>query len=268
MTLLGEFVLPTGGAVWTQTLLDALDGLGVNDKAARQAIARMHEQGRLERVRVGRRTRWTLSPGTRTLLEAGAARIYGFGRQARPWDGRWVLLLASIPERDRRARYRMNVGLGWAGFGSLGGGIWVSPWVEHEAAAVTLLRDLEIDATSFVCALGQLGDPMALAAQAWDLPTLRRQYEAFLQATDAGTVTDTDTDTDERSDRDAASALTVLVHRWRQFPFVDPGLPEPLLAADWPGPAAAARFAARRSALIEPAGRWWRSTEAARAAER
>ena len=346
MTLLGEFVLPSGGAVWTQTLLDALGGLGVNDKAARQVIARMHEHGRLERVRVGRRTRWMLSEGTRSLLEAGAERIYGFGRQPRPWDGRWVLLLASIPERDRRARYRMNVGLGWAGFGSLGGGIWVSPWVEQEAAAVALLRDLEVTATSFVSELGRLGDPVALAAQAWDLPTLRRQYEAFLAATAtasvpaAATVPDGTRSPDgtaarggtrspdrtrspdgtrgpigtavpggtrsrlggripdsagspggagpqggtgtqigavlqgaadgneARSDRDAALALTVLVHRWRQFPFADPGLPQPLLAADWPGPAAAARFAAVRSALVEPASRWWRSAEAARTDDR
>ena len=40
-TVLGEFVLPTGGAAWTRTLLHALDPLGVREKAARQALARL-----------------------------------------------------------------------------------------------------------------------------------------------------------------------------------------------------------------------------------
>jgi len=265
MTVLGEFVLPSGGAVWTQTLLEALAGLGVRDKAARQAIGRLHEQGRLDRVRVGRQTRWTLSPATCELLESGAERIYGFGRTPRRWDGRWVLLMASIPERDRRIRYRMNQGLGWAGFGSLGGGMWLSPWPDREAAAVTLLRGLDVAATSFVARLGRLGEPAELAAQAWDLPGLRGQYEAFLEATAvlAGPA-DHGRDPDRGGDPDlaAAIALAELVHRWRQFPFADPGLPPALLPLDWPGAEAAQRFAALRSTLLVPARRWWRRTEA------
>ena len=62
MTILGEYVMPDGGEVWTQPLLEALAGLGVRDKTARQTIERVHERGWLDRTRVGRQTRWHITP--------------------------------------------------------------------------------------------------------------------------------------------------------------------------------------------------------------
>ena len=126
-TVLGEFVLPSGGSVWTRTLLTTMQGLGVAPKAARQSMARMHERDWLTKEKVGRQTRWTLTEGAASLLTSGAERIYGFGGGHDTWDGRWLVLLASVPERERRLRYRMTVGLRWAGFGSLGQGVWLSP---------------------------------------------------------------------------------------------------------------------------------------------
>ena len=40
LTVLGEFVHARGGRVWTGTLVDALGALGVEQKSARQALAR------------------------------------------------------------------------------------------------------------------------------------------------------------------------------------------------------------------------------------
>ena len=45
MTILGEFVLPRGGSVWTQVLVSALALFGVEDKSARQALARTAAEG-------------------------------------------------------------------------------------------------------------------------------------------------------------------------------------------------------------------------------
>lgn len=253
-TVLGEFVLPTGGQVWTQTLLEALALLGIREKAARQAVARMHERGWLDRNRRGRQTRWTLTPPTTNLLNVGAERIYGFGQEARPWDGEWILLLASVPETDRQARYRMNSGLRWAGFGSLGQGSWISPWTDRESSAVKVLADLNVEATSFVSRLGQLGDGARLANEAWELPSLRVHYEQFLA--------DTSELAGRHIDREQAVVeLARLVHRWRQFPFADPDLPGQLLPTDWPGPEASARFSQLREQLLAPATSWWAETE-------
>lgn len=255
LTVLGELVLPNGGAAWTQSLVSILGAVGVRDKAARQALARLRDRGWLANDKVGRQTRWRLTPTSRRLLEQGAERIYGFGQAARPWDGSWLVLLASVPERDRQARYRMGVGLSWAGFGSIGQGVWLSPWVEQEHVAVELLRQLGVDGTSFRSRLGELGSAPDLAGEAWDLPELRSYYDDFLADTEP-------LDVASLRGHDAAAVLVTLVHRWRRFPFVDPDLPAELLPADWPGPAAAQRFADLRTGLAVEAQRWWRDADA------
>ena len=250
MTLLGEFVLPAGGSAWTRTLLAALGQLGVQEKAARQALART--EGRwLSRERIGRETRWSLTPAATALLEAGAQRIYGFGQSERAWDHRWVVLLASVPEADRQLRYRLAQGLGWAGFGATGNGMWLSPWTDQEPVAAELVADLGVQATSFVAEIGSLGSEAALVESAWDIASLRGAYDGFLADTAA-----------LGGDSDAVVAeLAALVHRWRRFPLLDPDLPRELLPADWPGTVAAARFADLRANLQPAATTWWTTTD-------
>ncbi len=252
ITALGEYVLPHGCSAWTQTLIALMERLGVRDKSARQSLARLEERGWLERERVGRQTRWSLTELSTELLTAGADRIYTFGQEPRDWDGRWVVLLASVRERDRGARYRMGHGLGWAGFGSIGQGVWVSPWLDQESVAVGLLAELHIEATSFRAELGSLGSGPEVARQAWDLPGLEEQYSDFLGQFGS-------------EPHDVVADLALLVHRWRRFPFLDPELPAQLLSNDWPGVIAAARFAEVRASLLPGAFDWWRETEAANA---
>ena len=209
----------------------------------------------MDRTKVGRQTRWSLSPYARTVLESGAERIYSFGATTRQWDGRWIVLLASVPERDRHLRYAMANGLGWAGFGTLGNGTWLSPWLGQEGTAVELLNGLGVEATSFRAEVGNLGSPTGLVAQAWDLPELRQAYTRFL--------TDVDLlDGQSSSGLAAVAELTGLVHQWRRFPLLDPDLPAELLPASWPGVAAAQRFGELRARLRGPAMAWWEATEA------
>lgn len=255
MTVLGEFVLPHGGHAWTQTLIRLLGLLGVRDKAVRQALARMDARGLLAREKVGRQTRWSLTADSLALLEAGADRIYSFGQQPRPWDGRWVVLLASVPESERKLRYRVGQGLNWAGFGSVGPGVWLSPWVDRELLAVDVLTRHGVDGTSFRSELGELGSAQNIATQAWDLPALQERYDAFISDVGASPAPAHEPDV-------AVAELTRLVHRWRRFPFLDPDLPAELLPADWPGVAAAERFSSSRAARGELALRWWTTTEA------
>src|SRR6202046_5902181 len=108
LTLLGEFVLPAegaadGGGSWTSAVLAAFERLGVPEKATRQALMRTSNAGWLQPEKVGRRTRWLLTPAAKKLLGDGAKRIYSFGPGA-TWDGQWVLAQVRIPEADRRAR--------------------------------------------------------------------------------------------------------------------------------------------------------------------
>jgi len=251
ITVLGEFVRPHEAA-WTQTLLEVMESLGVQPKATRQSLARLGENGWLERTKEGRRTRWNLTDTSRELLESGAERIYGFGQSPRSWDGRWSVLLASLPDGHPTSRHRLRARLGWAGYASFEQGAWIAPWTDHEHAAVQVLDELDMRvATSFVAELGQLGDGQDIVRRAWKLDDVNARYRDFIDMTPTASA----------SGAAAARELTLLVHRWRRFPFLDPELPAELLPDGWLGAPAAALFGAARSALIEPATTWWLASD-------
>ncbi|OLM30815.1 Phenylacetic acid degradation operon negative regulatory protein paaX [Pseudonocardia sp. Ae717_Ps2] len=182
LTVLGEFVLPAGEPVWTRALLDVLGALGVEAKSARQALARTAGEGLLTSDRDGRRVRWSLTPAGSELLSDGAARIYGFGRPTTGWDGRWLVLLASVPESRRRLRHRLRTRLAWAGLGSPAPGVWVSPDPGKEARVAAVLDELDLTGSgySFVGHYGGIGRADDIVAQAWDLDVVERAYSEFL----------------------------------------------------------------------------------------
>src|SRR5438105_4702855 len=91
-TVLGEFVHPTGGSAWTETLLRALAALGVEEQATRQALNRVAIKGGLRRERAGRRVRWALTDTGRRDSELGAALLSAFAAVLPNWDGHWVML--------------------------------------------------------------------------------------------------------------------------------------------------------------------------------
>src|SRR3954465_13097419 len=131
LTVLGEYVLPASGGAWQESLIGALGTLGYKTHAARQALARSVSAGWLVTERHGRRSRVRLTAETADMLRSGAGRIYSFGEPGE-WDGRWLLVVLRVPEERREVRHRMRTQLAWAGFGSLGGGLWISPHVERE----------------------------------------------------------------------------------------------------------------------------------------
>ena len=254
--MLGEFIRPHGAA-WTQTLIEVMEALGVQPKATRQSLARLADNGWLERTKEGRRTRWHLTETSRALLESGADRIYGFGQAPRAWDGRWSVLLASLPDGHATSRHRLRARLGWAGYASFEQGAWISPWTDHEDAAVEVLDELGMSvATSFVAELGQLGSGRDIVSRAWKLAEVGAQYRDFIEMTEAANAA-----TDVATGADAARQLTLLVHSWRRFPFLDPELPAELLPDGWLGAPAAQLFTDTRAALIGPATAWWLASE-------
>ena len=139
-TVLGEFVLPGGGAAWTSAFIEVLGRLGVEEKATRQALMRTADDGWLVSERVGRRTRWRLTPSAVQLLTEGTERIYGFTGATTDWDGRWLMVLARVPETDRPARHLLRTRLTWAGFGSPAPGVWISTHTERVDEVERALR--------------------------------------------------------------------------------------------------------------------------------
>lgn len=241
LTVLGEFVLPRNRPVWTAALTDTLELLGIEHRAARQALARTGADGLITSTKVGRRAQWSLTPTGRRLLSDGAERIYGFASETPEWDGEWLVLLVSVPETERGVRRRARTRLAWAGFGSPTPGVWVTPRPKLADEAREVLADLGLNRSvfSFFGSHAGIGDEPELVARAWDLPEIAARYERFVA---------TFADLEPADDTEALLFQIHLVHEWRRFPFLDPQLPTALLPEDWVGRRAAKLFHDRHEA--------------------
>ncbi|MEV5751114.1 PaaX family transcriptional regulator C-terminal domain-containing protein [Actinoallomurus sp. NPDC052308] len=256
LTLLGEFVLRYEEPVWTSALVEVLDEFGVEEKSARQALARTAADGWLTSERVGRSVRWSLTPPGRRLLTEGGERIYGFGAEAAAWDGVWLIVYVSVPESKRRLRHQLRTKLSWAGFGSPGPGMWIAPSSARETEARSVIEGLGLQAgaMSFTARFAGVGSEHAMVERAWDLDGVAAEYGAFIDEFDA---------LRPASPEAIMLAQARLVHEWRRFPFLDPRLPSALLPAGWIGAQARELFAARYAEWHPVAQRRWRELAAA-----
>jgi phenylacetic acid degradation operon negative regulatory protein len=223
LTLLGAYHLPRErGEVWSGGLVRLLEEFGFSAGAARVALNRLVGRELLTPSKAGRHVHYALTPRTVAVLAEGDRRIFTLG-SAPSRETTWTVLWHSIPEDRRLARTRLVRRLRFLGFGSVQDGTWLAPH-DREAEVAALLA--ELDVTSYAGVL--LGRPAttvdfaAFVARVWDLADLAERYRLFVEHFDDQRVTD---------DRQALLLRTRLVHTFREFPFVDPELPEDLVPA-------------------------------------
>lgn len=251
ITLLGAYVYPDDRPVWSGGLVTLLGEFGFSAGAARVALARLARRDLLARARRGRLVHYRLTARAAALLDEGDRRIFSLGRD--PRDAKvWTVLWHAIPEERRLERARLTRRLRFLGFGSLHDGVWISP---HDRApeVAALLEDLGVvgDAAVLVGRPASSLDFEALASRAWDLRELTERYRTFVAAFEryarAGR--------DGLGDREAFLVRTRLVHGFRQFPFLDPGLPDELVRTHGHRARAVALFHDLYGSLAEPAQR-------------
>ena len=239
VTLLGDYWMGRTEHLPSASLVALAAEFEITSTSARAALSRLARRGLLESSKVGRRTYYGLTTRAELVLEDGARRIVNFGVSHGPWDGSWVVVIFSVPEGQRDLRHVLRTRLRWFGFAPLYDGVWVSPRARVEEAT-DLLAELGIETStvfvSTVASASQGGDPL----QAWNLAALSASYESFiadfaplLDRVHAGDV----------GSAEALVARTQVMDVWRQFPNVDPGLPEDALPAGWPRRAAREVFA-------------------------
>lgn len=210
--------------VYQETLVASIEHLGYTNHAARQAVARATRRGILAAQRDGRRARMSLTPAGQELLLDGARRLLAFG-EPWDWDGCWLLLNLRVPESRRDARQRLRNRLSWAGFGSLGNGLWLSPHLDREAElAAVLSSEPAAQAWTFRARSGDLGDIYQLVRQAWDIDAMIADYDLFIA--EFGRL-------QPRTPEECFAAYISLWSRWRLFPFIDPDLPAEVFPKGW-----------------------------------
>jgi phenylacetic acid degradation operon negative regulatory protein len=238
LTILGELAWPCGGQAWTSSLVEVLGSLGIEEKAARQAIARAAKAGWMTGARHGRSTRWTLTPRLVHAFEEGTARVGSLPEAFDDWDGQWLALVATIPQDQRDARRRLYRRLSWLGMGSPWAGLWVTPHIERAGELGDIVEGLGIRSSSVVITgrVESFGiDQDAVARRSWDLKTLAEDYRSLDRRFSDGPL-----DTDGLLIRHLQ-----MLESLQQFPGRDPQLPSSLLP-DWVGRRTSSRLLSLR----------------------
>lgn len=280
VTIFGDSVVPAGGEIWLGDLIDLVDQFGFNERLVRTSMFRLGAEGWFDVERVGRRSRYRLTPWAMGEFAAAEARIYG---NPAAWDGQWTLVLidaspgaaassgavAGSAGLTRAGAEAARAVLAERGFAPVSSGVLAAPRAEPEAVAGWLRAagatgPLPIARASFhdVAALAGAGWP----ASAFDLDPVAERYRSVLgtfgplatavgpSAVDAGAAgCGAGLDVGD----EAAFALrTMLVHELRRARLADPELPPEALPAGWPGPEAVAVASAVYHAVSEAAERW------------
>jgi phenylacetic acid degradation operon negative regulatory protein len=240
-TLFGDFVHrheASNNELWIGGLIRLMAEFGLSEPAVRQAVSRMSRQGWLVARKRGTRSFYALTERGKRRIETISPRIYG---PVVEWDGRWRMLTYSVAETNREARDRLRKDLAVLGWAPLSASTWISPTdaiadARTAAESNNVLDNVDLFDGEY---RGPLSD-RALLEKCWDLPAIGAQYRDFiaryeprLQAERAGSALGEEAAFVERM---------WLVHDYRKFTYVDPGLPSTLLPAHWPGTVAAQLF--------------------------
>ncbi len=267
VTVWGDTIRPLGGEIAMGSLIRLMAPLDLSSRAVRAAVSRMARQGWLQARRVGRRAFYTLTSSGEWRVEQGVRRVYRL--RPDPWDGRWRLLTYVIPEGRRADRDRLRRELTWLGLGPLSRSTWLTP--HNLAPILTELassRGLRDDVALFEARhLGPDGD-RGLVGRCWDLDAVASRYREFIAAVRPHADAFRRRLTGGRLSDPACFAEKIrLVHEYRKFLFVDPGLPDELLPPRWPGRDAARLFREVYELLAGPAARFIGAVVAPRSAQ-
>lgn len=251
LDLYGAYVRELGGWIAVAHLVTLLGDLGIDEQAVRSSVSRMLGNALLERDVQDGVVGYRLSERAAQILEEGDERIFMGGRPARLEDG-WVIVVFSIPERNRALRHQLRSRLAWLGMGRLDGGVWIAPWgvrddVQKAVADLGLTRHVDL----FQARYDAFGTLRELAERCWDLDDLNARYQQFVHQ--GGPMQRAWREGHRSGQRQAFIDYTTALHEWRKMPYLDPGLPAEMLPPEWRGACAAELFHQLVDALHEQA---------------
>ncbi|RDU35796.1 phenylacetic acid degradation operon negative regulatory protein PaaX [Neobacillus piezotolerans] len=256
-TLYGDYISHYGNKIWIGSLIRLLEEFGHNSQSVRAAISRMNKQGWVQAEKSGNKSYYSLTPRGVRRIEEAARRIFKLKPEA--WDGKWRILMYSIPEEIRNVRDELRKELVWSGFGTLSNSSWISANpLENEVYDLIDKYKIEDYVDFFVAEYNGPKENIRLVKKCWDLEEINNRYQDFIQEFSQKYIIGKNLILKgQMSDADCFVERTKLVHEYRKFLFIDPGLPEELLPDKWLGAHAASLFSDYYKELAEPASRFF-----------
>lgn len=256
-TLYGDYISHYGNKIWIGSLIRLLEEFGHNEQSVRAAISRMGKQGWVTSVKRGNKSYYSLTEMGVARIEEASKRI--FKLHPSRWDGKWRMLMYTIPEEKRNIRDELRKELVWSGFGMLANGCWISPNnLEKEVKLLVNKYDIKPYVHFFVSDYKGPRENEDLVNSCWNIDEINAKYEEFINEYSKKFVLDkSKVMSGQMTDAECFVERTKLVHEYRKFLFIDPGLPEELLPEHWLGRHAAALFRDYYKILAGPANRFF-----------
>lgn len=256
-TLYGDYITHYGSKIWIGSLIKLLSEFGHNDQSVRAAISRMNKQGWVSAEKIGNKSYYSLSPRGQKRIEEAAKRI--FKLKPEEWDGEWRILMYTIPEEIRNVRDELRKELVWSGFGSMSSSCWISANnLEKQVFDLIEKYDIADYVDFFIARYAGPHKNKEIVEKSWNLAEINEKYQEFISQYSQKYIIDKNKILKgNMSDAECFVERTKLVHEYRKFLFVDPGLPEELLPDKWLGSHAAALFSEYYKELAEPASRFF-----------
>ncbi|KOR77679.1 phenylacetic acid degradation operon negative regulatory protein PaaX [Peribacillus simplex] len=258
-TIYGDYIRNYGSKIWIGSLIRLLKEFGHNEQGVRVAVSRMVKQGWIQSEKQGNKSYYFLTDRGVQRMDEAANRIYKM--KPNEWDGKWRILMYTIPEDKRQLRDDLRKELLWSGFGSFSSGCWISP-NDLEKQINRLIEKYDIDeyVDFFISEYKGPKENQSLVEKSWQLEEIENKYEEFIEKySKQFIVHQSIISRGEMSDADCFVERTNLVHEYRKFLFIDPGLPKELLPSKWNGNHAALLFSQYYQVLAEPASRFFES---------
>ena len=258
-TIYGDYIRNYGNKIWIGSLIRLLKEFGHNEQGVRVAVSRMVKQGWIQSEKKGNKSHYFLTERGISRMDEAANRIYKM--KPDDWDGKWRILMYTIPEEKRQLRDDFRKELLWSGFGNFAHGCWISPNdLEKEIYLLIDKYDISEYVDFFVSRYKGPKEDGHLVEKSWPLEEISNKYNEFIDRySKQFIVHQSIIARGEMSDADCFVERTNLVHEYRKFLFIDPGLPKELLPAKWNGYHAALLFRQYYQVLAEPASRFFES---------
>jgi phenylacetic acid degradation operon negative regulatory protein len=257
-TLYGDYILHFGGSIWTGSLISLMEQLKFSGGTVRTALSRMCQQGWLHATRDGKLSFYGLTERGQERMNEAAGRI--FRSHSETWDGQWTLITFHSPDGKQSLRHRLQKEMEWLGFARLSASTWVTPNPMARAALNHLrLQGIRTGVEVFTARHIGASSSAEMVAECWDITSIGRQYQQFLdrwQPRFKAAHNRADQGNSLHDDQCFADK-TWLVHEYRKFLFIDPGLPLELLPREWAGSAARRLFRDYYQLLAEGALRFF-----------
>ncbi|RUQ31139.1 phenylacetic acid degradation operon negative regulatory protein PaaX [Peribacillus cavernae] len=256
-TLYGDYIRHYGNEIWIGSLIRLLKEFGHNEQSVRAAISRMNKQGWVMSRKEGNKSHYFLTDRGVNRMDEAAKRI--FKLKPDKWDGEWRMLIYSIPEEKRNLRDELRQELIWSGFGTISNSCWISPNnLIKEVYSLIDKYGISDYVHFFHTKYEGPHENKRLVTECWDLASLNDRYQQFIaEYSQKYVIVKSKLSKGDVTDAECFVERTKLVHEYRKFLFIDPGLPEELLPEKWLGGPAASLFSDYYKQLAEPASRFF-----------